>query len=118
MKLLNIIQNRNFDLRKKGVEHVEDTYEMLQISLAEISAFNDLSEDAENRILQIGEQAVLKENDLFSKGLKFEEYCTQVVNVLDNVMKKSKKLGNQEMEALLLTLNLKKLESFHVNVDD
>lgn len=99
------IQERNYKIRTQSAGIVEDMMENLRLAVVEVASGEGLIEQDEENILNVGKTCLNETVNLFNRNLKFEEYCTQVIDEFEVIMKDSEHIpSDRELGDLLQTL--------------
>ncbi|VAX11278.1 hypothetical protein MNBD_GAMMA25-1720 [hydrothermal vent metagenome] len=99
------IQEQNYKLRSGSATIIEQMREDIQMIVSEISVSDDLSEESENRILNITDGCLKQNNILFDKGLKFNEHVAMMIKVFEHILQKDV-LTETDFEKLVGSLAL------------
>ena len=105
LKTLMHIQKQNYKLRVGSADIVEQMMEDLVLTIDELGRMNDLSEDSEARLLNVGKTCLNDTNGLFSKGLQFNEQVNRLVELFEQTLEKQE-LTDTDLEILMTSLEI------------
>lgn len=97
------IQTQNSQLRVGSATIVEQMLEDLNLTIDELGVVNDISEDSEARLLNVGEVCLNRTNALFSKGLKFNEQVESLISLFEQTLMREQ-ITDQELATLIDSL--------------
>lgn len=97
------IQEQNYQLRSGSANIIEQMREDMQVTVSEVSVSDDLSEESESRILDVAEACLKNNNDLFDKGIKFNEQVATMISVFEQILQKDT-LTETDLEKLVGSL--------------
>ena len=99
------IQHQNQTLRIGSASIVEQMLEDLNLTIDELGKVNDLSEESEAKVLAVGETCLEETNQLFSRGLKFNEQVESMVNLFEQTLTQAE-LTEKNLNALISSLTI------------
>jgi len=99
------IQRQNQTIRIGSASIVEQMLEDLGLTIDEIGAVNELSEDSESKVLAVGEACLEQTNRLFSRGLKFNEQVEAMINLFEQTLGGTE-LTDTNLDALISSLTI------------
>ena len=99
------IQQQNQTIRVGSASIVEQMLEDLGLTIDEIGAANELSEDSESKVLAVGEVCLEQTSQLFSRGLKFNEQVEAMINLFEQTLG-GKELTDSGLETLISSLTI------------
>ena len=100
LEYFRAIEGGNNELHTGSIEIVRKMCENLGLSISEIVKVNDLSEETEKKITDVGDACLKETNYLFAQGQKFNDHVTSTLETLERMLSQPQ-LSETDFDSLI-----------------